>query len=387
MARVLGLVVAAVMVLTTMAPVSADPAPRRTASVTLTGNGYGHGHGLSQWGAKFAADQGLGYRKILKFYYPKLKNGSLGGKVSVLISADTSSDVQVRDRSGLTAKSLGNGQTYALEQPRARWWRITPARKGKESAIAFRSTGSKQWKTLRTVPGEAQFSAGRKPLTLRTPTGVRAYRGVLRSARPATSPRTRDTVNVVRLEDYLRGVVPREVPALWPTQAVRAQSVAARTYAAFERRQPIAGHYQICDTSSCQVYGGYTDEHPASNRAIEATRKQVLLSQGQPAFSQFSASNGGYTAAGAFDYLPAKKDPYDKAYRGWEANITDAAVSAALPGIGSLEKLEVMERDGNGAFGGRVTSIKVVGSDGSSTLTGDQFRSYFGLRSTMFKVD
>ena len=236
------------------------------------------------------------------------------------------------------------------------------------------------------MPGEAQFSAGRKPLTLRTPTGVRAYRGVLRSARPATSPRKRDTVNVVRLEDYLRGVVPREVPALWPTEAVRAQSVAARTYAAFERRQPIAGHYQICDTSSCQVYGGYIDEHPASNQAIKATRKQVLLSQGQPAFSQFSASNGGYTSAGAVPYLPAKRDPYDVAYRGWDATITDAAVSSALPGIGTLEDVQVLKRDGKGAFGGRVTSIKVIGSDGSSTLTGDQFRSYFGLMSTMFDV-
>lgn len=391
MTRLLGLLVAAVLVLATPAVAAGpDASSRRAASITLTGNGYGHGHGLSQWGAKLAADEGLGHREILDFYYPGVEHGTLGGKVSVLISADTTTDVQVRAQSGLKVKSLGNQRTWALKKRAARWWRITPAERGARSAISFRAKGSggtKGWRTVRTVPGQAQFTAGKKPLTLRTPSGTRAYRGVLRSAGPTTTSRQRDTVNVVSLENYLKGVVPREVPALWPQEAVRAQSVAARTYAAFERRQPLARHYQICDTTSCQVYGGYTDEHPASNQAIKATRKQVLLAQGQPVFAQFSASNGGYTSAGAFDYLPAKKDPYDTAYRRWSATITDAAVQAALPAVGTLESIEVLGRDGKGAYGGRVTSIKVVGSNGSSTLSGDTFRSYFGLRSTMFTVD
>lgn len=388
--RPIGLLVAAVLVLSATATAVAAPPEeraRRAGSVIVTGNGYGHGHGLSQWGAKYAADEGLDHGEILKFYYPKLENGSLGGTVSVLISTDTSTDVQVRDRSGLSVKSLGNGRTYALRAKKAKWWRITPAKKGAKSAVSVRTKGNRKWTTVRKVPGQAQFSAGRKPITLRTPTGTRSYRGVLRSASPAGSPRQRDTVNVVSMEGYLKGVVPREVPALWPQEAVRAQAVAARTYAAFERRQPLASHYQICDTSSCQVYGGYTDEHPASNQAIKATRKQVLLDNGQPAFTQFSASNGGYTSAGAVDYLPAKEDPYDTAYRGWSATITEAAVRAALPNVGTLRNIEVLRRDGNGAFGGRVTSIKVIGSSGSSTLTGDQFRSYFGLMSTLFKVD
>ncbi|CAN5357957.1 hypothetical protein BH09ACT12_BH09ACT12_24670 [soil metagenome] len=391
MGRLLGVFVTSVLVLAAPAAGATqdDQASRTTAggSVSLTGNGYGHGHGLSQYGAKTAADRGLSYRQILSFYYPKLKQGSQGGKVSVLITADTSTDVQVRDRSGLTVTSLGNDRTYALKKKAARWWRITPVTSGKRSAIAFRGKGFKGWRTVRTVPGEAQFSAGRKPITLRTPTGNRAYRGVLRSASPTTATKKRDTVNIVSLEDYLRGVVPREVPALWPQQAVRAQAVAARTYAAFERLTPLASHYEICDTSLCQVYGGYTDEHPASDQAIKATRKQILTTKGEPAFTQFSASNGGYTAAGAVDYLPAKKDPYDKAYRGWTASITDDAVHTALPQVGSLKSIKVLERDGNGAFGGRVVRIKVVGSDASSVLSGDTFRSIFGLRSTMFGVD
>jgi len=368
-------------------PASADERARRTASISVTGNGFGHGHGLSQWGAFYAAKDGQSYRTILRFYYPGLKRDTLGGKVSVLVSADTTSDVVVRDRSGLSVKSLGNGRTYALKKGKATWWRITAAKRGAKSTIAFTTQGRKKWRTLRTVPGEAQFSAGRKPITLRTPVGDRAYRGILRSARPTASTSERDTVNVVSLEDYLKGVVPREVPALWPQQAVRAQAVAARTYAAFERRQPLASHYEICDTTQCQVYGGFTDEHPASNKAIKKTSKQILTTTGQPAFTQFSASNGGYTSAGAVAYLPAKKDPYDKAYRGWTATVTQAQVAAALPQIGTLSDVEVLERDGNGAFGGRVVRIRVSGSDGSSVVTGDQFRSFFGLRSTLFTVD
>lgn len=386
MRALLGLALTAALLVPAPAATSAEatPAHRAAVTITVTGNGYGHGHGLSQWGAQGAAGQGLSHQQILRFYYPGLKQGSIGGKVSVLISADTSTDVMVRHRSGLTVKSLGNGKVYRLTR-NADWWRILPDRGGKRSSVEYkRAQGG--WTTLRTVAGEAQFDAGGQPITLRTSAGNRAYRGVLRSAAPSASSGQRDTVNVLPLESYLKGVVPREIPASWHPAAVRAQAVAARTYAAFERRQPLASHYQICDTTLCQVYGGFTDEHPDSNRAIDATRKDVLLDHGKPAFTQFSASDGGYTSAGAVDYLPAKKDPYDTAYRGWKATISAATIEAALPAIGTLRRVTVLERDGNGAFGGRVVRIKVIGSDTATVLSGDDFRSYFGLMSTLFIV-
>ncbi len=386
MRALLGSALSAVIMLSgVVGPADAqDPRPRRASSLSIAGNGYGHGHGLSQHGAQSAAGRGLSHQQILKFYYPKLTKGSVGGNVSVLITADTTTDVMVQDRSSLTVKSLGNGSRYRLNTKAARWWRLLPVKNGRRTRIDFR--GARGWKTLRSVPGEAQFDAGGRPLTLRTPAGKAAYRGVLRSAVPSSAPAARDTVNVVSLENYLKGVVPREVPAQWEPAAVRAQAVAARTYAAFERRQPLASHYQICDTSLCQVYGGYWAEQPESNRAIDATKKFVLLAGGKPAFTQFSASNGGYTSAGSFNYLPAKKDPYDTAYRGWTDTITAAEVEAALPAIGDLTSAEVLERDGNGAYGGRVVRIRINGSRTSTVLSGDTFRSYFGLRSTMFDV-
>ena len=153
------------------------------------------------------------------------------------------------------------------------------------------------------------------------------------------------------LDRYLQGVVPREVPAEWPTQAVRAQAVAARTYAAFER-EAATSYYDICDTESCQVYGGVADEHPASNAAVKATHGRVVLYQGEPAFTQFSSSNGGYSSAGSQPYLVAQPDPYeassDNPNDPWTATVTRAQIEKAWPAVGTLANLS-FSRDGLGA--------------------------------------
>ena len=380
----------ALLVSSTGAPAGAEPAAaplaRKAASVSLIGNGFGHGHGMSQYGAQGAATKGLNYRRILSFYYPGLRAGQAGGSVSVLLSADTTSDVIVSARNGLKAVALGKRKTVQLNRKGARLWRITPANRGRRSAIGYKAARG-GWKTLRTVPGDAQFTARGKPIVLHTPSGNRSYRGTLRSASPSASGSTnRDTVNVLPLDSYLKGVVPREVPAAWKPAALQAQAVAARTYAAFEKRQPLARHYQICDTSSCQVYGGYTDEHPATNAAIAATSKQILTSGSGPAFTQFSASNGGWMSAASQPYLVAKKDPYDQAYRGWRDSVSGSEIERAFPAIGSFRSVAVTDRDGHGRWGGRVLAIKITGTSTSTTVSGETFRSYFGLKSSWFDV-
>ena len=106
----------------------------------------------------------------------------------------------------------------------------------------------------------------------------------------------RDTVNVVPLDDYLKGVVPQEVPAEWPTDTVRSQAVAARTYAAHESAAAPAGrHFDVCDTTRWQVYGGLTAEQPALQRRRGGHRRGGRDHEGELAFAQFSASNGGWT--------------------------------------------------------------------------------------------
>jgi stage II sporulation protein D len=326
--RLLGALVAATLSTATfLVPASpaaaADPWPvPDNATISLDGRGNGHGHGLSQYGAEGAARQGLGYRDILGFYYPGTQWGASGGSVQVLITRDTSKDVVVDPRAGLTVHSPGSGRTWKLpakvrkhgprsDKVRVRRWRIVPG-SGHRSQVSYRTGGWHVWKDAR---GDAQFAAGGRPVELHTPQGVVAYRGALRSASPAGSTTDRDTVNVVSLDSYLRGVVPSEVIAsTWHAAAIRAQAVAARTYAAYERAHaPSSQHYQLCDTAHCQVYGGYSAEYPTSDAAVAATAHEVITSGGEPAFAQFSASNGGWASAGAFDYLPAQEDPYD----GW----------------------------------------------------------------------
>ena len=346
------------------------------ATITVKGRGYGHGHGMSQYGAEGAARDGLTYKQIVKFYYPGTSWGTARGGVKVLISADTSKDVVVLARPGLRLRKVGTGKSWDLSgvRPKATRWRIKPVSGGR-SEISYRTTGWHLWKSL---DENAEFK-GRGAVSLVLPGGaVNAYRGALRSAR-------RDTVNILPLDRYLQGVVPLEVPALWHEQAVRAQAVAARTYAAYERAHPIAAHYQICDTTSCQVYGGKDAEHPASNAAVRATAGRVLTYAGAAAFTQFSSSNGGWAAAGSAPYLVAKKDPYD----GWSGNpnhrwtttLTDRAVEKAWPAIGNLTGIRFSGRDGHGQWGGRVGTVRLTGGKGTLTISGDDFRFGLGLRS------
>ena len=363
----------------------------RAATVRLLTNGFGHGRGLSQYGAQARAKLGHTRQEILRFYYPGLATGSSSGSMKVLITADTSSDVVVVDRAGLSVRSLGTGKAYRLDSPAAaKRWKIVAASGGR-STVAWRAaTGS--WRTWRTLAGQAEFSAGGLPITLVTPSGNASYRGALRSALPTASSTTRDTVNVVPLESYLRGVVPREVFASWRAAALQAQAVAARTYAAFERDDRSDRYFHVDDTTSSQVYGGYADEVDTTNAAIKATAGQVLTSGGRPAFTQFSSSNGGWSSAGSMPYLVAQQDPYEVSSgnpnASWTTTVTDAQIEKQWPQIGDLTQIS-LTRDGNGDLGGRITSATFTGTAGSAKVTGDDFRYLMGTggRSTWFKLE
>lgn len=118
-------------------------------------------------------------------------------------------------------------------------------------------------------------------------------------------------INTVYLEDYLKGVVPYEMPADWNKEALKAQAVAARTYAAGYASKVID------DTINYQVYGGYS-WHANSTAAVEETSGEVLKINGRYISTVFSASNGGKTESNGnawgnapVPYLPIKEDPYD----------------------------------------------------------------------------
>lgn len=356
-----------------------------TGSVTIKGHGFGHGHGMSQYGADGAARLGRTWRQILQFYYPGTAWGTGPGRVKVLISADTSRDVVVAARTALKVRDLRTGQSWTLPDNGATRWRLDVA--GGQSVVDYLTD---RWRRWRTLTGDGGFSAGGNAMTLYYGGTQLAYRGVLIGARPSSSSTDRDTVNWIGMENYLRGVVPLEMPASWRANAVRAQAVAARTYAAYEMRHPRASHYQICDTTSCQVYGGATAEHDLSDAAITATRGVVLTYGGAPAFTQFGSSSGGWTSANKFPYLPAKEDPYDdhagNPVHDWSVKVDVAKIERSWPAVGNLKKVQVTERDGNGEWRGRIWKMKLVGvKNGNTTsvsVSGDTFRSVLGLRST-----
>lgn len=387
--------IAMIVPLTVSGPASADPVgdpqgssevlmPRAQsgAAFTVRGRGWGHGHGMSQYGALGAAREGLGHRRILRFYYPRTSVDRAGGRIRVLLTEATGRSLTVRAAPGVKVRPEG-GEAVVLPQRRTTAWRLVSG--GPGTRVQFRRDGGwRTWRSYRT--GTVQLEPGRAPLRL---VGHGRYRGVLRSVPVRAGAQRREVINVVRLESYVRGVVPLEIPASWDAPAVRAQSVAARTYAVRERADRRRSAWHLCDTTSCQVYGGVAAEHPAADRAIRHTRGQVLTYRGRPAFTQFSASNGGWTASGGLPYLPAKRDPYDgltSPYSTWRAGLTQEALAAHWPGIGRVRAIRTPRRDGNGPWGGRVLTVRLIGSEGSVRVSGEDFRYLLGLRSTLFRI-
>lgn len=356
---------------------------------TVRGHGYGHGRGMSQYGANGAARQGLEHQDILEFYYPGASLGVVRRKIRVLISPDTTPDLVVQARRTLSLRDRGAGTTYSLPRDLgATRWRVSPD--GERNLVHYYANGA--WRSWRpggeaALRGVGEFRA-KGPITLETPSGSYPYRGWLRSAPPVPGSPDRDTVNVLRMDAYVQGVVPAEMPASWEPEAVQSQAVAARTYAAFHRARNRTRYYQVCDTTACQVYRGVSGEHELGNAAVRATAKQILTYDGGPAFTEFSSSSGGWTVTGDFGYLTAKRDPYDdwsgNDVHDWSVSLSASRIAAAYPAIGKLESIRVTSRDGNGEWRGRVLALSLVGSKSTVRISGDDFRWKFGLRSTWF---
>jgi len=356
---------------------------------------------MSQWGARGAAEQGLTFTKILGFYYPGTTLGSVGDPtIRVRLTAMTGQPTTVAAEAQLT---LTDGAcTAPLTRPGATSWRVL--RSGSRWQVQgfwTSATGTAGWwgfPTPCTGFGTAaglmfvgDGSVAGSVLTLRTPGGNRDYRGGMRATtdnRPGTGQVI--TVNHLSTNRYLQSVVPAEIPASWHPEAVKAQSVAARSYVAASLGKPYSS--DICDTTTCQVYPGLTTSLPAttaSNAAVAATTGQILRYGSQVALTEFGSSNGGHITGSSLPYQVAKPDPYDGAVPGapttWSRkDVTASVIQARWSTIGTLRSL-AFTRDGKGAwFGGRVTRVTLTGSSGSVTLTGEAFRSGLGLRSTYF---
>jgi stage II sporulation protein D len=361
----------------------------RHATIVIHGHGWGHGHGMSQYGAEGAARQGLSAQRIVRFYYPHTQAGTVGGNVRVWISADTDDNTTVVARPGLLVRDLAGGAARKVPTTgapgKATQWRLSGG--GTSTRVSYRTDA---WHTWRTLKGDGEFRSTGKPLSLVVAGHRAGYRGTLQSLGPVKGHPGRITVNKVSLEDYLRGVVAREMPASWHQAALRAQAIAARTYAAYKIAHPLSARAALCDTSTCQVYGGTAAETPSTDQAVAKTAHLVRLYDQKPAFTEFGSSNGGWLAKGSHPYLVAKQDPYDgwsgNPNHTWRTTLSDAAIEKQWPAIGNLRRITVTRRDGNGQWNGRIETMRLVGSAGSVTISGDTFRKDMGLMSTWLDI-
>jgi len=368
------------------AEISVDEVAVRPADgvFKLEGHGWGHGRGLNQWGSQGAARAGKAYTEILAAYYPGTELTTLAdAPIRALLEYDDEVDVQVRSATGLAARDLATGTVYVLPSAPSRW-RITVDPVGLHLEHLTASTWTRWTATdmKTTWAGPLQFE-GASPIRVYFADGsARDFRGTIRGVR--TSSTALQTVNSVGLEDYLRGVVPRESPASFHAEALKAQSVAARSYSAYKRAHvPSGSQADICSTTQCQVYGGMrivaangttTELEAAStSAAIDATRGQVRTVDGAPIFAEFSASNGGHSTAHAvFTYLAANPDPWDalaSPHHYWTATVTAAEIEAKYPSVGRLARVRVLTRDGNGEWGGRVRRVVLEGTSSSGAAT------------------
>ncbi|MCW2831055.1 MAG: hypothetical protein JWP31_1747 [Aeromicrobium sp.] len=362
-----------------------------TGRITIKGHGYGHGIGMSQHGAQGAAQRGVTFDKILARYYPGTALGSKSGAIRVLISGDTTDAVTVRPAAGLMFRNVATGKAIPLPATvsgrSVTDWRIVQVSANRtQSTLQYEADGTFRSYLGTRWTGDGQFE-GPARISLVMPSGsVVRYRGAVRSAVPAKGSVARDTVNVLGIDLYVRGVLAAEMPSGWEPEALKAQAVAARTYGA--RSITASRYYDICDTTACQVYGGAVKETSATDAAVRATAGKIVTYQGAPALTQFSSSSGGYTAAGGAPYLKALSDPYDdfagNPHHSWTTTVAATTIQRAYPSIGTLRRLEITKRTGYGDLGGRVSSIKLVGSSATVTITGTQARFAFGLKSHWF---
>lgn len=211
----------------------ADAASR----LTIKGGGFGHGVGMSQYGAMGQAKEGRTYREILGHYYTGTQLGRLDANPTVRILLQSRSTVAFTGAVQAGERRLTPGTSY----------RATSTVSGR---VVLRTSSGRK---LRTMDAPLRVvGPGGQPVRLVGGQNSGVYRGVLELQPRAVGGL--QVVNALGLEDYVRGVVAGESPSSWPAEALKAQAVAARTYA-ITTNKPGDGFDHYADTRS-QVYGG-----------------------------------------------------------------------------------------------------------------------------------
>ncbi len=205
-------------------------------------------------------------------------------------------------------------------------------------------------------------------------------------------------VNELPVETYLRGVIAAEMLPSAPPDALKAQTIAARSYALKNRGRYRARGYDLSDNTDCQVYGGVDSEKPSTDAAVRDTAGMVLIKDGALVLADYYDDCGGGTSGGdrEGDYPPSVRDAEEAdgpdycargLYHTWSVNLTpdELTKTLAFADIGAVTEVRVAEADKSG----RARSVEIVGEKASKKLSGSAFRARIGysrLKSTLFTI-
>ena len=337
-------------------PAGADGAARHI----VRGGGFGHGVGMSQYGAYGLAQHGRDHKQILHHYFRDVKIEQTKRKeVRVLLGAGRGR-VEFKGATGHPEGRLNEGHTYVAK----------PASEGRVKLV--RSDGSKLigvYKSLRVTRGVGIISIA----------GTGRYRGALELRNQGGGLQL---VNAVGIDEYVRGVIPSESPPSWPLEALKAQAVAARSYA-------LASNGLLFTDTRSQVYRGADGEHPRADKAVAESAKQVITHNGQIAQAFFFSSSGGRTEdvenvfyGAPRAYLKSVEDPYDDASprHRWRFEFSTQQLGARLSGLykGKFEGVNVVERGSSP----RIVWAVVRGSEGKTKVRGATLKARLALYDT-----
>ena len=337
-------------------------------AIFVTGHGWGHGVGLAQYGTYGYALHGWSADKIVAHYFSGTTLGEAQLKRVRVLLAASARNVSVSSASKFTLVD-GAGKKHKLAAGAYSF--------GPDLKLKLKPAGR-----ARALKPPLFFQPGATPLSL----GSRGYRGTLR-VKPAG--KRLQVVNIVPLDQYVRGVVPSEMPNRWPDQALAAQAIVARTYALAHLH---GGDFDVFNDTRSQVYSGIAAETPSSDQAVAETAGQVVLYDDQLADTFFSSSSGGRTAnvqdvwtgSPPVPYLISVTDPYDtlSPYHNWGPLRFGPGLLAKrfhVPG-------QIVDFGASVTSSGRVRTLKLIGSRGQRTVSGAIVRAALGLRSTWFRL-
>jgi stage II sporulation protein D len=332
-------------------------------SWVVKGRGYGHGVGMSQYGAYGYARAGKGYRWILRHYYRGTSVDRLAKPrvVRVLLRIDPG-DVSFSGARSACGRRLDPSRSYQAH------------RRGE--AVRLRSAAGRP---LAGCGGRLRAAGGGRVLI----GGLGSYRGALEVVPTRSAAGSLNVINAVSVDRYVRGVVPREVPSTWPYPALRAQSVAARSFA-LSSGVDGNGFDLYADTRS-QVYAGVAAETPRTNRAAADTKGEVVKYGSEIAQTFYFSTSGGRTESvensfygPSIPYLKSVVDRFDyhSPLHTWRLRLSGPEISSRLGRYlkGRLRRIVVVERGDSP----RIVWARLVGTRGTTGIRGDNLQYALG---------